>query len=376
VLVHIREKWACKGCQDTIKTAKLPKHPIPKSMASPGLLAHVVVCKYEDHLPLYRQENILQRIGIDIPRSTLSHWMIKCGDLLTPLVKLMHTIIQAYDIAYADETPVQVLKEKDRAASKKSMMWYFSGGTPEQRCVIYEYHPTREGAVSRNFFEDFKGYLHCDGYSGYEKLFATQQVTHVACWAHARRKFMAIVKSSKNPSGVAVLMLNLIKKLYKLEKQCKELGLTPEEIYKQRQEHAKPVLLTIKKSLDEYSLKAPPQSAIAKAMNYMLNQWDSLMIYITDGRLEIDNNASERGIKTFVIGRKNWLFFDQPEGAAAGAVIYSLIQTCKLHGVEPYAYFRHVLATLPTTTSDEQRIALLPFNYLVITNEELLASSA
>ena len=167
VLVHVREKWACKGCQDTILTAALPKHPLPKSIASAGTLAHVVVCKYEDHLPLYRQERILQRIGIDIPRSTLSQWMIKCGDLLAPLVKLMHAIICRYDIAYADETPVQVLKEKDRAASAKSMMWYFAGGAPTERGVIYEYHPTREGAVAARFFEDFKGYLHCDGYSDF-----------------------------------------------------------------------------------------------------------------------------------------------------------------------------------------------------------------
>ena len=363
VLVHVREKWACRNCEDTIKTAPLPKHPIPKSMASPGLLAHVLVCKYEDHLPLYRQERILQRIGVDIPRSTLSHWMIKCGDLLTPLVTVMHAMIKKYDIAYADETPVQVLKEKDRAASAKSMMWYFSGGTVEQRCVIYEYHPTREGAVSRDFFEDFKGYLHCDGYGGYESLFSDKTITHVACWAHARRKFIELIKSSKHPPGVAVTIINLIKKLYAIEKKCKEDNLTTDDIYMRRQMEAKPILLRIKDTVDTHYPSAPPQSGIAKAMSYLLNQWESLMTYITDGRLEIDNNASERGIKTFVIGRKNWLFFDQPEGATAGAVIYSLIQTCKIHGVEPYDYFRHVLATLPYTSSDEQRMALLPFNY-------------
>lgn len=374
VLVHVREKWACKGCEDTILTAPLPKHPIPKSIASPGLLAHVVVCKYEDHLPLYRQERILQRIGVDIARSTLSQWLIKCGDLLAPLVTLMHAMIRNYDIAYADETEVQVLHEKDRAAQTPSRMWYFAGGAPTEHCVIYEYHETREGMIATTFFEDFEGYLHCDGYSGYEKLFRATydengieikaaDVIHVGCFAHARRKFVDIIKTSKHSSDVAVLIINLIKKLYEIEKKCKEEALTAEQIYTRRQERAKPILLRIKACLDENIVKAPPQSAIAKAMNYSLNLWDALTTYITDGRLEIDNNASERGIKTFVIGRKNWLFFDQPEGAAAGAVIYSLIQTCKLHDVEPYAYFRHVFATIPYAQTNEQLLALLPFNY-------------
>lgn len=363
VLVHVREKWACQGCEDTIITAPLPKHPLPKSIASPGLLAHVLVCKYEDHLPLYRQERILQRIGVDIARSTLSQWLIKCGALLKPLVTLMHGIIRKYDIAYADETPVQVLHEKDRAAQTQSMMWYFVGGAPTQRCVIYEYHETREGAVAARFFEGFQGYLHCDGYSGYEQLFIKEKIVHVACWAHARRKFVDIIKTSKHRSGVAVTLINLIKKLYETEKKCKEEALTPEQIYTRRQADAKPILLRIKTCLDEHIDKAPPQSAIAKAMNYSLNLWDALITYITDGRLEIDNNASERGIKTFVIGRKNWLFFDQPKGATAGAVIYSLIQTCKLHNVEPYAYFKHVFATIPYTNTEEQLVALLPFNY-------------
>lgn len=363
VLVHVREKWACKGCEDTILTAPLPKHPLPKSIASPGLLAHVVVCKYEDHLPLYRQERILQRIGIDISRSTLSHWLIKCGVLLKPLVTLMHTLIKKYDIAYADETPVQVLHEKDRAAQTKSMMWYFAGGTPDERCVVYEYHPTREGIVAAKFFEGFEGYLHCDGYSGYEQLFIKEKIVHVACWAHARRKFVDIIKTSKHPSGVAVTIINFIKKLYEIEKKCRSEEFNSEQIYTRRQADAKPILLRLKTYLDEHAPKAPPQSALARAMNYMLNQWDSLMIYITDGRLEIDNNASERGIKTFVIGRKNWLFFDQPKGATAGAIIYSLIQTCKLHDVEPYAYFRHVFATIRYAETDEQLLALLPFNY-------------
>ena len=166
VLVHVRKKYACKACEDTIKTAELPKQAIPKSMAAPGLLAHVLVSKYEDHLPLYRQEDILQRMGIDIPRSTLSYWIIQCGELLKPLIPLMKTVTLNYDVAYADETKVQVLKEKDRKAETQSFMWFFSGGPPDQRCSIYEYHPTRGGIVAREFFKDYTGYLHCDAYAG------------------------------------------------------------------------------------------------------------------------------------------------------------------------------------------------------------------
>ena len=365
VLVHVREKWACKQCEETIKTADLPLQPIPKSIASPGLLAHVLVCKYEDHLPLYRQENILQRIGVDIARSTLSHWVIRCGALLQPLLARMHQIILNYDIAYADETPIQVLKEKDRAAQSKSQMWYFAGGPPDKRCIVYEYHPTRAGVVARDFFKDYQGYLHCDGYGGYDALFAPKTITHVACFAHARRKFAELIKSNnKNPPGFAVLVINLLKKVYHLEKQFKEQALLPEEIYQRRQAEAKPILLDLNNRLQENVAKTPPGGMLAKAIQYTLNQWDSLMSYLLDGRLEIDNNASERGIKTFATGRKNWLFSDQPEGAHASSVIYSLIQTCKIHGVEPYAYFTHVLKNIPYATTQEELTALLPFHYL------------
>lgn len=365
VLVHVREKWACKQCEDTIKTADLPSQPIPKSIASPGLLAHVLVCKYEDHLPLYRQENILQRIGIDIARSTLSHWVIRCGTLLQPLVERMHQMILNYDIAYADETPIQVLKEEGRAAESKSQMWYFAGAAPDKRCIVYEYHPTRSGLVARDFFKNYRGYLHCDGYSGYEALFAPKTITHVACWAHARRKFAEIIKSNKkNPPGFAVQVINLLKKVYHLEKQFKEQALLAEAIYQRRQAEAKPILLDLKKRLEASYPKTPPGGMLAKAINYLLNQWDDLMNYLQDGRLEIDNNASEQGIKTFATGRRNWLFCDQPEGAHASSVIYSLIQTCKIHGIEPYAYFTHVLKNIPHATTAEALAALLPFNYL------------
>ena len=364
VLVHVRKKYACKACEDTIKTAELPKQAIPKSMAAPGLLAHVLVSKYEDHLPLYRQEDILQRMGIDIPRSTLSYWIIQCGELLKPLIPLMKTVTLNYDVAYADETKVQVLKEKDRKAETQSFMWFFSGGPPDQRCSIYEYHPTRGGIVAREFFKDYTGYLHCDAYAGYDALFdqPSSKILPVGCWAHARRNFIQIKKANPNQAGFADEVLTLIQKLYHLEKRAKEEGYTPEQVHQMRQEKSRAILLDLKARIEDKLLKAPPESLIAKAMGYVINQWEKLMGYLKDPRCEIDNNFSERGIKDFVIGRKNWLFSDQPEGAHAGAVIYSLMQTCKLHGVEPYAYFRDVLTKLPTI-EPENLHTLLPFHY-------------
>ena len=363
VLVHVRKKYACKACALTIKTAELPAQPIPKSIAGPSLLAHVLVSKYADHLPLYRQENILQRIGVDLPRASMSAWMIRCAELLKPLVGLMQAIIQAGDIAYADETTLQVLKEKDRAAEKTSYMWYFAGGTTEKRCVIYEYHPSREGRVARNFFGDYKGYLHCDGYSGYDAMLETGDIIGVGCWAHARRKFAAIVKSYPNNPGFAAEAINRLKKVYHLEKIAREESYTLDQIHKMRTEKAEPILLNFKDRLEQTILVTPPSSPIAAAIQYTLNQWPKLMGYLEDPRLEIDNNASERAMKNFAIGRKNWMFSNSQDGAHASAIIYSLMRTCTLHEVEPYAYFKYVLAALPTTAPDQLE-NLLPFNYV------------
>ena len=362
-LIHIRKKYACKVCEDTIKTAALPAQPIPKSIAAPGLLAHVLVSKYADHLPLYRQENILQRIGVDIPRASMSAWMIRCAHLLKPLVTLMQAMIQQGDVAYADETTIQVLKEKGRLAETDSYMWYFAGGpAPQKRCIVYEYHASRAGKIARDFFGTYAGYLHCDGYAGYDAMFVTQKIIGVGCWAHSRRKFAAIVKSQKNNPGFALEAINILKKVYHLEKIAKEESYTLEQIQAMREEKARPILLNFKERLEHKLLLAPPSSAIAAAIKYTLNQWRKLMGYLKDPRLEIDNNASERAMKDFAIGRKNWMFSNSTDGAEASAIIYSLMQTCKIHLVEPYAYFKSVLAALPTATTEDLE-SLLPFNF-------------
>jgi len=367
IIEHVKFKYACKCCEDTIKIAKGPKLPIPKSIASSSLLAYILVSKFKDHLPLHRQEQILQRIGIDIPRNTLAFWVIRCGELLKPLLKEAKKIQMEYDIGYSDESTVQVLKEKGRHAENKSYMWLFTGGPPEQRNFIYEYHATRAQSVAQNYWSGFSGYLHTDGYVAYTNLFAILPIQGVHCWAHARRKFTDIFKANKTQkTGLCHWAVSHIAKLYKIEREAKEQYLIPDQIKKLRQEKSIPLLTEMKKWLDQNIERALPRSPIGQALAYCLKYWGNLIRYVEDGRLDIDNNLSERAIKPFAIGRKNWMFADTPQGAEAAATLFSLIETCKYHQVEPYAYLKLVLAKIPTCKSDEDYRQLLPFNLKIL----------
>ena len=361
VIENIKKKYACKTCELTIKTAKQPAQIIPKSIATPSLLAHIAVAKIDDHLPLYRQEEIFKRNGIDIPRASLSLWMIRAGEAIQPLINLIQDNINDYDITYADETPVQVLKEKGRSASQKSYMWLFIGGSPEKRCYYYHYAQTRASAVPYQILDDFKGYLHCDGYSGYLSLFTTKPIKGVGCMAHARRKFVEITKVIKE-KGLAHDAVNIIAKLYAIEKHIKENQYSPDEIKAYRAARAKPILDEFKQWLLTHKPKVPPSFPIGKAIAYTLKQWPYLINYIEDGRLEIDNNLSERGIKPFVIGRKNWLFMGNERGAKATTNLFSLIETAKAHQLNPFDYLQHVFEKLPLAITLEDYEALMPYN--------------
>ena len=360
-VVHIRKKYACKGCEETIRLAPLPKQPIDKSIATPGLLAAVINSKFNCHMPLYRQEAMFTAANISIKRATLSHWLIRSAKLLTPLVKLMEANIQDYDIAYADETPLQVLKEKGRLATQKSFMWLFIGGPPGKRAFVYQYHPTRSHQIPFDFFADFKGYLHADCYKAYVTLGQYEHVNHVACWAHARRYFVDVAKTSKK-EGLAHKVIQLIGKLYLLERELKDKNASTELVFEQREKNAKPVLLQIRALLDDAQLKVPPKSPLGAALFYTLTHWGALNIYLSDGRLEIDNNRSERAIKPFVIGRKNWLFHGNDVGAHAGSVLFSLIETCKNHKVDVFAWLKYVLANIHLAETVEQLEKLLPYH--------------
>lgn len=363
VIQHVCKKYACKGCEETVRMAKKPKQAIPKSVAAPGLLAQVLTSKFQYHLPLYRQEQMLKALGADLCRNTLSLWIIRCSELLQPLVNLLQDEILNYDVAYADESTLQVLKEKDKTAQSKSYLWVFGGGPPERFSYLYQYHPSRQYEIALNFFRDYRGHLHCDGYGAYDALSETnKQVIQVGCWYHARRKFMDAAKLSKK-TGVSDWFLKQIQRLAKIEKVITEDQFDPVRTKQYRQEHAPKIIEKIKNKLDELQNKAPPKSLLAKAMDYMQNQWPKLQTYLKDGRLEISNNRMERAIKPFAVGRKNWLFANSVDGAHAAANIFSLIETCKAHDVNPYDWLRDTLTKIPICESLEQFEALMPWKF-------------
>ncbi len=361
VIRHIRKQYACK-CGQCIRIAALPNQPIPKSMASPGLLAHITVSKYQDALPLYRQETILQRIGVEIPRATLSNWMIRSGALIQPLINLLRDQMLDYDIIQMDETPVQVLKEPDKRAQSKSYIWLQHGGPPAKPVILYDYDPGRSAQVPKRLLEGFSGYLQTDGYAGYNAVVAANGLVHVGCMAHARRRFSDAVKAQgrNKKRGKAHRGLSLIRRLYRVETLARKL--TAEERYSMRQQQAVPIIKEIRSWLENTLPQIPPSSATGKALSYLHSEWQQLTAYLKDGRLEIDNNGAENAIRPFVLGRKNWLFSTSVKGVKSSANLYSLIETAKANGLEPYAYLRYVFTELPKAETVEAIEALLPGN--------------
>jgi hypothetical protein len=263
-----------------------------------------------------------------------------------------------------DETTIQVLKEKNKAASSKSYMWVQRGGPPDKPVILFDYDASRSGGVPVRLLEGYRGYLQCDGYEGYGAIGKREGITLVGCWAHARRKFDEAIKAQgkkgKTKAGRATRGLAYIQKLYRIETQAKEL--TPEARFALRQEQAVPLLNEMRAWLDKSLPEVPPQSAVGKALSYLHGQWTKLARYVEDGRLDIDNNAAERTIRPFVIGRNNWLFAVTVKGAEASSRLYSLILTAKANGHEPYRYLCHVFKELPAATTVEHVEALLPFN--------------
>jgi len=299
---------------------------------------------------------------VDIPRATLANWMIKTGDLVQPVINLLQDRLLAYDIVQMDETPVQVLKEAGKRAQAKSYLWLQRGGSPAHPVVLYHYDPGRGAGVAKRLLAGFRGYLQTDGYDGYNAAVASHDLVHVGCVAHARRKFSEAVKAQgrHKKRGKAHRGLTLIQRLYRVEKQGRNLS--PDDRRAHRDRHARPILDEMRLWLDQTLPQVPPTSATGKALNYLHNEWDKLIRYLDDGRLEIDNNAAENAIRPFVLGRKNWLFSDSVKGVNASANLYSLIETAKANGLEPYAYLRYLFAELPKAETVDAIEALLPGN--------------
>ncbi len=358
VVQHIRPKYACKPCQENVKIAPMPSLLLPKSFATPELVAYTIIAKYCDHIPLYRQQNIWDRLGIDMPRSSLCGWLLKVSELCEPLVKLLREHIIAYDYAQADETTLQVLDEIGRSNKTKSYVWCYRGGGVKPS-IVYEYQETRGGYHADEFLTGFKGYLQSDAYAGYNFADKDDGIIRVGCMAHARRKFADIIKISKT-NGLAHEAIKFFKALYKIEKEAREANVSPSARFALRDEKSKTILATFKTWLDNNLTKTPVQSKIGEAIRYSLSNWVLLNNYLKDGRIEIDNNLLENAIRPFAIGRKNWLFMGSPLGAKAGAIYYTLIETCKANNIEPYKYFCTMLHLIRECVVEDDYLKLLP----------------
>ena len=386
VIEHIRLTYGCPRCErdaspdgPQIVTASKPVQPIEKGLAAPGLLSHIIVSKYGDHLPMHRLEGILQRHGIEIARSTMCDWAAQCAGLLRPLYDLMVDEVRSSKVIHTDDTPVKV-QDRGRTRTRTGRFWVYLGD-PDHPYTVFAYTPSRsrDGPMSflRDWGKDERVYLQADAFGGYDGIYAGEaggHVTEVACWAHARRKFYDAKNSDPVTSAQALAYIRL---LYDVETQAKKEAkqaakrapaneasdrhgheLLAEQRLRLRQKRAVPRLAQFRAWLESQQAQRGgpllPKSPMGQAVQYALNQWDALCVYTTDGRLAIDNNASENALRRVALGRKNWLFVGSDNGGCTAAALFSVIATCQRHQVEPMSYLRDVLT----------RVAAMPINEL------------
>jgi len=363
---HVRPKMACRAC-DTVKQAPAISLPIEKGRPGPGLLANVLVSKYADHLPLYRQSGIYAREGVEIGRNTMADWVGRSMELVRPLVDAIGRHVMAGPAIHTDDTPVPV-QAPGSGRTKTGRIWTYvrderdwQGPDDPQKAapaVYYRYSPDRKGARPQDHLKNYTGYLHADGYTGYEKLFGGGKITEVACLAHVRRKFFDLHKATG--SLIAKEALERIAALYGIEKQIRK---KPPDIKCQvRQTKAKPLFEELQAWLPAQLNKIPAKSALAGAIRYAVTRLKRLEVYLSDGRLSIDNNAAERSVRGIALGRKNFLFYGSDRGGDRAAAAYTLLESAKLNGINPQAYLTWVLNTIadhPVNRIDE----LLPWNF-------------
>ena len=377
----IRPKYACRHCEGTEdegrKTVRIaPVEPaiIPRGIASPSLLSTIITQKFEDHLPYYRQEKQFERIMVTISRQDMSNWQQQVYSKVKPLFVLMKEALRAGPVIRMDETTTQVMGEEGRSDTKKSYIWLSMGGPPDKTVSIYQYRQTRAGAHAKEILEGYRGFLQTDGYSGYDSaLEGNSAVIHVGCFAHARRKFFEASKV-KARAETAEKGVGFIKRLYTIEMELRKKYTEDEkddeaEISKQREKfniERKKQVLPILNEFKQWLLKlkddVPPSSLLGTAVGYSLSQWDKLVRYLENPYLTPDNNICENGIRPFVIGRKNWLFSKSPEGADSSCGMYSLIQTAKQNGLEPFNYLKTLFEQAPYAQTVEDWDKLLPWN--------------
>lgn len=360
VIQHVTAKYVCPQCRDGIASAAKAASPIDKGLPGPGLLAHVAVSKYADHLPLNRQEKIFHRHGVTLARSTLCDWMQSVADLVRPLVEWMRAEILHSRVIQTDDTPVDVLdRDLGKKSTKTGRLWVYRGDE-QHPFVVFDYTPNRGRAGPRDWLGDYRGYLQCDAYAGYDELFRTRSdLIEVGCWAHARRYFFEAKESEPVRARLALLT---IAQLYDVERRAGEQDqrrlaenrpVDLEHRFTLRQTESRQVLDAFHQQLVTWQRDVLPQSPFGKAVQYALNQWAALNRYLDDAALPIDNNASERDLRGVAVGRKNWLFCGSDRGGHTAATILSLITTCPRHGVEPFAYLRDLLTRWPTLPRDQ-----------------------
>jgi len=357
VIKHKRLKYACTGCNKHIITAKKPKDPIPKSIASPELLSYISVSKYTDGLPLYRLSRMFKRLNIKISRTNMANWMIKCGTLVQPLINMMQDRLYEQPYIHIDETTLQVLKESGKKAQTRSYMWVMRAAN----IILFNYDPSRSSKVAENLLADYDQAIMADGYAGYDSAVAKNKITRLGCWAHARRYFIKVTDQGENQNAQNII--NLIGQLYAIEKRIKENNYKPDKVKEIRSEQSDPKLKEIRNLLDEILHSTTPSGLMGKALGYLNNQWPNLIGYTKDGNYPVDNNAAENAIRPFVIGRKNWLFANSTQGAKASANLYSIIETAKAHDLNPEEYLTNIYRQLPNAETIEDFEKLLPWSF-------------
>ena len=354
--------------EEVILAANRPVHPLGKCIATPSLLGYIITSKYADGLPLYRLEQMFKRLGQEVSRTSMAHWIIRLDEVFQPLMNLLREEQNHATYLQADETRIQVLKEEGKTAQSDKWMWVTRGGPPGRPSVLFEYDPSRAGSVPVHLLDGFSGVLQADGYSGYSQVCKQSGLTRIGCWDHARRKFIeatqatpSVAKGKSKPgASKAGVALGYIGKLYAIEREQKERS--DAERYQARQTRSMPLLAEFKTWLDNNVGKVMKGSLTRKAMEYTLGQWPHLVGYCVRGDLHISNILAENAIRPFAVGRKAWLFADSAQGAKASATCYSLLETAKANDLEPSAYINYVLAQIGEADSLEKLEALLPWN--------------
>jgi len=360
----VRLKYACKACESTIKRATLPKRLIPKSIASPSLMAYLIVNKFVDHLPLHRIERMFQRLGLGLPRNVQCDWLLKVAEKLLPLYQLLKQQALSGPRVWTDDTVIPMQNDqKDRKRTIQARLWVYIGGSlNDPPTVFYDFTRSRSQEGPLTILAGYQGYLHADAYPGYDRLYTQENIKEVACWFHARRKFHEVAVLTKKPHR-AHIALDYIRKLCVIERTIKEQKLSFDEIRQYRQVHAKPILKEYKEWLNN-QINAVSTGAFKSALKYTLNQWDALNTYLEQGYLKMDNNDSERRMKPIALGRKNYMFVGSERGGYAAAVYYSIVETCKSFNINPLEYLADILTQLPNCKSEEDYAALLPGNWI------------